>query len=108
MKLMYEGLGLVPDAKYVTKKGKKPAADDAAITYFAQQKPVLKSILDYRGLAKETSTYLVGFKEKSDPTTHRIYPDYMQLTATGRSSCFLHTVPRDNKIRNMLISFLKI
>ena len=103
MKLMYDKLGLIPDNKFVTKKGKKPAADDAAIEHYVKQKPVLKHIQEYRGLAKETSTYLVGFKEKSDPSTHRVYPDYMQLTATGRSSCFLHTVPKDNKIRNMII-----
>ena len=100
--LMYNKLGLKPDKNFLTKKGKKPAADAKAITFFSESKPILKEILEYRTLKKQNSTYLVGFKDKADPQTHRIYPNYFQLTATGRSSCFLHTVPKDNKIRNMI------
>jgi uracil-DNA glycosylase family 4 len=100
--LMYNVLGLQPNRNYVTKKGRNPSGDEEAITFFSKQKPILKSVLDYRGLTKQNSTYLVGFKNKSDKLTHRIYPSYFQLTATGRASCFLHTMPRDNKIRNMI------
>lgn len=100
--LMYNVLGLEPNKNYVTKKGRKPAGDEEAITFFSNQKPILKSILEYRTLSKQNSTYLVGFMNKADKLTHRVYPSYYQLTATGRASCFLHTIPRDNKIRNMV------
>jgi uracil-DNA glycosylase family 4 len=105
---MYNKLKLTPNKKYMTKGGKKspakPSTDEAAIEFFSKQKPVLKHILDYRGLAKQNSTYLLGFKEKADPFTERIYPSYSQIsTASGRLSSYIHTVPKDNKIRNMII-----
>jgi len=100
--LMYNVLGLEPNKNYVTKKGRNPAGDEEAITFFSNQKPILKSILEYRTLSKQNSTYLVGFMNKADKLTHRVHPSYYQLTATGRASCFLHTIPRDNKIRNMV------
>ena len=61
----------------------------------------------YRELAKQNSVYLEGFKSISNTETHRIHPSYLQhVTASGRLSCVrpsLHTTPRDNKIRNMII-----
>lgn len=100
--LMYNVLKLEPHRNYITKKGRKPSGDVNALTYFSEKKPILKSILEYRTLAKQNSTYLLGFKNRADKETHRIYPSYFQLTATGRASCYLHTMPRDNKIRNMI------
>lgn len=104
--LMYKKLGIKPDAKYVTKKGKKPSTDEDAIIHFSKKHPVLNRILDYRGINKETSTYLKGYIEMLD-TSDMVYPQYSQIsTATARLNCYnpnLHNVPRDNRIRNMVI-----
>ena len=106
--LIYGKLGILPDPNFLTKGGKggnkQPSTDEKAIKHFASKKPVLKHIIEHRSLMKENSTYLEGFKKQVDQQTHRIHPDFLQLTATGRSSSPLHTVPKDNKIRNMVIA----
>jgi uracil-DNA glycosylase family 4 len=101
--LMYNKLGLIPNKKFTTKKGKKPAANEAAIEFYMKQKPILKGILEYRELQKQNSTYLIGLKKQADKKTHRYYPEYKQLTVTGRLSSAIHTIPKDNKIRGIII-----
>jgi DNA polymerase-1 len=89
--------------KHVTKTG-LAAMDEKALEFYAEKQPVLKKILDYRLYKKQNATYLLGFKEQANLTSHRIYPEYAQhSTATGRLSSFIHTVPRENKIRNMIV-----
>ena len=104
--MMQTKLKIKPDENHKTPKG-DPSTDDEAIKFYSQKKPVLNYILSYRELAKQNSVYLKGFKEISNPVTHRVYPSYLQhITATSRCSCVspsLHTTPRDNKIRNMII-----
>jgi DNA polymerase-1 len=90
------------------KSGKKhPSTDKAAIEFLAKKHPVLKSIVEYRKIEKETSTYLKGFKDLIDPITGRIHGSFLQhTTATGRlssSSPNLQNIPRSNRIRNMVI-----
>lgn len=106
VEMMEKKLKIKPDEKYMTPTG-KPSSDSEAIKFYAQKKPVLNYILSYRELAKQNSVYLEGFKKISDPVSHRVFPSYLQhVTATGRLSCknpSLHTTPRDNKIRNMII-----
>ncbi|HRZ18530.1 MAG TPA: DNA polymerase [Methanofastidiosum sp.] len=102
-KFLYQDLGLIPNRLYITAKSGRPSADEAAITFYSQQKPILKNILEYRTLQKQNSTYLEGFKKQADTITHRIYPSYFQLTATGRASSSFHTMPKDNKIRNIVV-----
>jgi uracil-DNA glycosylase family 4 len=103
---MYGTLKLPPNNKFITAKGRKPSTDEEAITFYSKRAPILKHILDYRGIAKETSTYLDGFKKLVDENG-RIHPSYMQITtASGRLSAVnpnLQNVPRDNRIRNMII-----
>ena len=103
---MYKKLGITPDVKYVTKVGKKPSTDEDAIIHFSKKHPILNKIVDYRGINKETSTYLKGYIELLD-TSDRVYPQYSQIsTATCRLNCYspnLHNVPKDNRIRNMVI-----
>jgi uracil-DNA glycosylase family 4 len=104
--MMINKLKIKPDKKYSTPTG-KPSSDDKAIKFYAQKKPVLNYILTYRELQKQNSNYLEGFKKLSDINTHRVHPSYLQhVTATSRLSCknpSLHTTPKDNKIRNMII-----
>ena len=106
VEMMQTKLKIKPDKNYSTPKG-DPSTDDEAIKFYSQKKPVLNYILSYRELAKQNSVYLKGFKDISNPNTHRVYPSYLQhVTATSRCSCVspsLHTTPRDNKIRNMII-----
>lgn len=100
--LLYNKLGILPDKKHITKKGNASGNVDA-IEFYSKQKPVLKYILEYRGLQKQNSTYLIGMKKKADTSTHRLHSSYFQLTATGRGSSAFHTIPKDNRIRNMVI-----
>lgn len=103
---MYNKLGIQKDNKFVTKKGKKPSADEEAIIHFSKKYPALTKILDYRGINKETSTYLEGYRKLLD-INDKVYPHYFQVaTATCRLSARdpnLQNLPRDNRIRNMVI-----
>ena len=84
---MYKHLKLPPNQKFLTKKGRKPAADEKAIKFFSETYPELQDILKYRSITKETSTYLVGYKDLADENS-RVYPSYNQIgTATSRTSC---------------------
>lgn len=79
----------------------------SAMEYYGSKNKDLQNILDYRKFQKQSSTYITGFKKFMDPNTHRVHPSYPQFTtATGRLSALnppLQTIPRDNRIRNMVI-----
>jgi len=87
-----------------------PSTDEEALHLLSEksQLPLVNLILEYRLLRKQTTTYLEGFKKLIHPLTQRIHPQYLQhTTATGRLSCAnpnLQNVPRDNKIRNMIVA----
>jgi len=84
---MYTKLKLQVNNKYITTKGKQPSTDEEAITFFSEKKPILKKILEYRGVNKQTSTYFEGYKKLADEAG-RVYPSYLQIgTASGRLSC---------------------
>lgn len=99
-------LKLQVNPKMVTATIKKPSTDEEALIYYSKQNPILKKILDYRGILKQTSTYLEGYKKVADEFS-RVYPEYFQLgTATGRISAKnpnLQNLPRENRIRNIII-----
>lgn len=92
--------------KYKTPTGEY-SLNEAAVTAYAETVPELALILERRKLNKQTSTYFEGFLEVMDPNTFRVHSSYLQhSTATGRLSCIsppLQTVPRDNRVRNMVI-----
>lgn len=104
---MYDKLKLQVNPKYVTAKGKQPSTDEEAIVFFSEKKPILKKILDYRGVNKQTTTYFEGYKKLADENG-RVYPSYLQIgTASGRLSARdpnLQNIPRDNRVRNMVIA----
>lgn len=104
---MYDKLKLQVNPKYVTTKGKQPSTDEEAIVFFSDKKPVLKKILEYRGVNKQTTTYFEGYKKSADEFG-RVYPSYLQIgTASGRLSARdpnLQNIPRDNRVRNMIIA----
>ena len=104
---MYTKLKLQVNNKYLTTKGKQPSTDEEAITFFSDKKPILKKILEYRGINKQTSTYFEGYKKLVDEVG-RVYPNYLQIgTASSRLSCInpnLQNIPRDNRVRNIIVA----
>lgn len=102
---MYKKLGIKKDPEFVTDTG-QPSTDIKALAHFSVDFPVLDYIIKYRNLTKQVSTYIDGFWEVMDDN-HRIHPAFPQSnTATGRlasSSPNMQNLPRDNKIRNMII-----
>ena len=104
---MYTKLKLQVNNKYITTKGKRPSTDEEAITFFSEKKPILKKILEYRGVNKQTSTYFEGYKKLADEIG-RVYPSYLQIgTATSRLSARdpnLQNIPKDNRVRNIIIA----
>lgn len=99
-------LKVQPTDEFKTPKGAY-SLNVEALNYYSKKKPILKNILEYRKLAKQSSTYITGFKKHVSSETHKVHPSYLQFsTATGRLSCVappIQTIPRDNRIRNMII-----
>ena len=75
---MYNQLKLPKNDKFKSKKSGKPSTDQAAITYYSKQAPILQKILDFRAIQKQTSTYLEGYKKLADEYS-RVYPSYLQI-----------------------------
>ncbi len=60
---------------------------EATLTANIENHPIFASIIEWRGLAKEMSTYGQAFYEYVDPITNRVHSSFMQLGAdTGRYS----------------------
>lgn len=54
----------------------------------AEEYPVIRKLLEYRGVAKAISSYGENFLEYINPKTGRIHADFRQIGApTGRMSC---------------------
>lgn len=105
--VVFKKLKVTPDPKFKNKKTGSHSLDEKALTAYAAKVPELNLILDYRGYLKENSTYIAGFKDCIDPSTGRAHPSFMQIaTATARIGVLspaLQTMPRDNRLRNMVI-----
>lgn len=65
--------------------------------------PLLQSLLEYKGLRKNLSTYGKGYLDKVNPVTGRLHPQYrIAGAASGRFSCSqpnLQNPPRDPVFR---------
>jgi DNA polymerase-1 len=69
-----------------TPKG-APSTDEEVLEKLAEDYPLPKIILDYRGLAKLKSTYTDKLPEMVNPATGRVHTNYSQAVAvTGRLS----------------------
>jgi DNA polymerase-1 len=69
-----------------TPKG-APSTDEEVLEKLAEDYPLPKLILEYRGLAKLKSTYTDKLPGMVDPATGRVHTNYSQATAvTGRLS----------------------
>lgn len=97
--LLFDRLNLTP-IKF-SKRTKKPSTDEETLrTYADQGVKLCQDIIEYRGLAKYISTYLVSTYDKSR-YDRRIHANYLQAhTVTGRLSCVapnMQNIPRNAK-----------
>ena len=82
--IFFNQLGLPVIKK--TPKG-APSTDEEVLEKLAEDYPLPKFILDYRGLAKLKSTYTDKLPGMLDPATGRVHTNYSQAVAvTGRLS----------------------
>ncbi|WP_076592480.1 DNA polymerase I [Herminiimonas arsenitoxidans] len=64
-----------------------PSTDEEVLQKLAEDYPLPKVLLEYRGLAKLKSTYTDKLPKMIDPTTGRVHTNYAQAVAvTGRLS----------------------
>ncbi|WP_266183826.1 DNA polymerase I [Dyella humicola] len=82
--ILFDELGL--RAKLKTPTG-QPSTNEEALDAIADDHPLPRLILDYRGLAKLRSTYTDKLAEMVNPRTGRVHTSYHQgAVATGRIS----------------------
>ena len=69
----------------------------------AEQYPVVRKLLEYRGVQKAVTSFGENFLEFVEPKTNRIHADFRQIGApTGRFSCSnpnLQQIPHDTEYR---------
>ena len=83
--ILFERMAIDPKAKR-TKGGAWSTAEDVLEKY-AKDVPLVKLILDIRGLKKLLATYIDALPKLINPTTGKIHTTYNQtVTATGRIS----------------------
>ena len=81
-----------------TSKG-KPSTAETVLLRLQEKSPVAKLLMDYRGIEKNLSTYIVGWQELMHGD--RLYlSTKLHGTVTGRFASRLHQVPRDKLIRS--------
>jgi DNA polymerase-1 len=82
--ILFEKMGIKPPKKTTT--GYSTAAD--VLESLQEEHPIIKKILEYRGLEKLRSTYVDSLPLEISPQTHRIHCTFNQsVAATGRLSC---------------------
>lgn len=95
-KLFYEDMGMPILEKT---KGGAPSTSEAVLMALAMEHPVAKMLMDYRGVSKNLSTYVIGWKKLMHGD--RLYlSTKLHGTVTGRYASRLHQVPRDPMIRS--------
>jgi DNA polymerase-1 len=83
--VLFEKLKLIEKPKK-TKTGQFSTAEEV-LSYLAKDHPIIKDVLEYRGLAKLKSTYVDALPLQVSEVTGRVHTDYMQtVAATGRLS----------------------
>ena len=82
--IFFEKLGMPVVKK--TSKG-APSTDEEVLQKLAEDYPLPKAMLEYRGLSKLKSTYTDSLPSMIDPQTGRVHTNYAQAVAvTGRLS----------------------
>lgn len=95
--VLFTDLKLVP--KVFTDKGLPSTGEPALAELDAH--PIKALLMEYRGHAKQLSTYIDGWQEFM--VKERLYlGTKLHGTVTGRWSSRLHQVPRDGSVRNLI------
>ena len=80
--------------------------DEETLLSMEEKSPIIKDILDFRGLKKLISTYIEPFPSLIDPKTGKVHTTFNQaLTATGRLSSVkpnLQNIPSHEKAIRMM------
>lgn len=83
--ILFDKLKLVAKPKK-TRTGQYSTAEEV-LSGLAKDHPVIRDVLQYRGLTKLKSTYVDALPEQVSASTGRVHTDYMQtVAATGRLS----------------------
>ncbi len=97
---LYEDLGL--PCKILTPK-KKKSTSEAAVLHLKGKHRVVDKLLEYRSADKLFNTYIKGWQQYR--VGDKYFFDYkIHGTVTGRYSSPLHPIPRDGKIRNLIVA----
>lgn len=86
-------------------KTSKPLVNEQVLSRYAQEyplaKPVVESVLAYRGTLKLKSTYYDRFIRETD-SSGRVHPQFKQHgTRTGRLSSNYQQIPRDSPVKGL-------
>lgn len=77
----------------------KPSTSESVLLRLQNEHPVAKMLIEYRGVEKNLSTYVVGWRKLMHDD--RLYlSTKLHGTVTGRYASRLHQVPRDPMIRS--------
>ena len=94
-------------ASDLSPKTGKPTVDKYTLEKLEGKHDIIAPLLEYRGLAKLTSTYIKGILDKV-VEEEWIHADFQQVgTVTGRLSCWspnLQNIPRGDEIRRAFLN----
>lgn len=99
-KFLYEELNLPVLERTATGA---PASGQDVLKRIQDQHPVIPLIIEYKGLSKQLSGFIEGWKRFL--INSRMNPSFKMLTVTGRTSCKdpnLQQIPRDPRIRSLI------
>jgi DNA polymerase-1 len=107
--ILFQKLRIIDNAKLT--KSKQYQTGEEVLQKLEHKHPIVKRILDYRGLSKLKSTYVDIFPNLVNPVTGRVHTQYNQaITATGRLSSSnpnLQNIPvRDEEGRKIRKAFI--
>lgn len=72
------------------------------------EEPIIKYLMDYRGVHKQLSTFVIPIRDKTDPTDGRIHTSFkLHGTTTGRLSSNkpnLQNIDRDKRVRSQFVA----
>ena len=85
--VLFEELGINPPPRTHKTKSGKYSTNAAVLEKLAGSHPVADWVLEYRELAKLSSTYIIALPEEVNPATGRVHSSFSQTVAiTGRLS----------------------
>lgn len=107
--ILFDRMKISPSAKKT--KTKQYSTNETELQKYINTHPIIKKILDFRGLQKLLNTYVETLPELINPQTGRIHTSYNQaVTSTGRLSSSnpnLQNIPiRTPEGRNIRASFI--